>query len=226
MLPSAILFGAIGTLAETSELQRRAFNMAFAMHDLDWIWEPAIYYRMLRSPGGRDRVASYAEAAGDRVDAKRIHAAKEDFFRLLVRKEGITLRDGVRETIRHCHAHAIPMGFCTTTSERQVDLILQGLAPALSRDSFDWIGNRSRVERVKPAPDIYRAALRDLGVQAGGAIAIEDTPESARAALSAGLHVLAVPGRAAKGRAFPEGVQVLDRLSVQALGVGMNLAAE
>jgi hypothetical protein len=33
---SAILFGSISTLADTSELQRRAFNEAFSAHGLDW----------------------------------------------------------------------------------------------------------------------------------------------------------------------------------------------
>ena len=35
---SAILFGSISTLADTSELQRRAFNEAFEAHGLDWNW--------------------------------------------------------------------------------------------------------------------------------------------------------------------------------------------
>ena len=36
----AILFGSIGTLVETSELQRTAFNQAFSEAGLDWTWNP------------------------------------------------------------------------------------------------------------------------------------------------------------------------------------------
>ena len=35
---SAILFGSISTIADTSELQRQAFNQAFKAHGLDWDW--------------------------------------------------------------------------------------------------------------------------------------------------------------------------------------------
>ena len=35
----AILFGSIGTIVDTSELQREAFNEAFAKHDLHGNWD-------------------------------------------------------------------------------------------------------------------------------------------------------------------------------------------
>ena len=34
----AILFGSIGTIVETSELQRKSFNQAFSEAGLDWNW--------------------------------------------------------------------------------------------------------------------------------------------------------------------------------------------
>tara|TARA_B110000503_G_scaffold47893_1_gene77939 strand:+ start:1294 stop:1407 length:114 start_codon:yes stop_codon:yes gene_type:complete len=36
MTVKAVFFGSIGTLVETSDLQRRAFNQAFAEAGLDW----------------------------------------------------------------------------------------------------------------------------------------------------------------------------------------------
>lgn len=35
----AILIGSIGTLADTSDMRREAFNEAFAQAGLDWTWE-------------------------------------------------------------------------------------------------------------------------------------------------------------------------------------------
>jgi len=34
----AILFGSIGTIVETSELQLKSFNQAFSEAGLDWNW--------------------------------------------------------------------------------------------------------------------------------------------------------------------------------------------
>ena len=73
-LMSAVLFGSISTIADTSELQRRAFNEAFASHGLDWEWSRDDYVSMLGSNGGAQRVADFASGRGEDVDAKAVHA--------------------------------------------------------------------------------------------------------------------------------------------------------
>ena len=40
---AALIFDVDGTLAETEELHRQAFNHAFARHGLDWQWDRALY---------------------------------------------------------------------------------------------------------------------------------------------------------------------------------------
>ena len=77
---SAILFGSISTLADTSELQREAFNRAFAEHGLNWRWDLDDYRTMLEKSGGADRIAAYAEERGDTVDAAAVHATKSKLF--------------------------------------------------------------------------------------------------------------------------------------------------
>lgn len=49
---SAVLFGSISTIADTSELQRQAFNQAFRIHGLDWDWNREDYRGMLAASGG------------------------------------------------------------------------------------------------------------------------------------------------------------------------------
>ena len=49
--------------------------------------------------------------------------------------------------------------------------------------------------RPKPAPDVYVAACRALGVAPGDAIAFEDSPMGVQSALAAGLFVVGVPER-------------------------------
>src|SRR5579875_2388832 len=66
---TAVLFGSIGTLADTSELQREAFNEAFREHGLDWNWSRDEYRELLRDSGGAKRIAAYAQERGDTVDA-------------------------------------------------------------------------------------------------------------------------------------------------------------
>ena len=56
----SILFGSIGVLAESSEIQRRAFNEAFKEFGLDWYWNVANYIKLLQKPGGLNRIADYS----------------------------------------------------------------------------------------------------------------------------------------------------------------------
>ena len=76
----AMFFGSISTIADTSELQRQAFNDAFAEHGLDWHWDRDAYQALLQSSGGSDRVAEYARSKGDSVDAEAVHRTKSELF--------------------------------------------------------------------------------------------------------------------------------------------------
>ncbi|AHM02729.1 Haloacid dehalogenase-like hydrolase [Roseibacterium elongatum DSM 19469] len=212
-----IFFGAIGTLAETSEVQREAFNLAFRQSGLDWVWDQDSYFRMLEEPGGARRIADYARQTGDVVDAPAIYSRKVANFRALVLDRGIAPRAGVVAVIEAARQQGVRVGWATSTYPETVDLMLAGLAGAIPRAAFDYIGDGTRVKARKPAPDIYRDALAQTGVAAAEALAIEDTPESAEAALAAGLRCVAFPGEAARERTFPAGCPLRDTLSADLL---------
>lgn len=213
MTPCAIFFGAIGAVTSTSGIQRHAFNAAFKEHGLDWHWSPESYRDMLTKSGGKARIERYAAANGQTVDADAIHASKVEHFRRLAVERGLDLRPGVAEVVAEAREAGIPLGFVTSTGADTVDLIFEALGDKLSRDDFAFVGDRSMVERSKPAPDIYVAALDAVTCRPDMVLAIEDTPESAEAAMAAGLRVIAFPDWAAEGRPFPDGCHVVERLT-------------
>jgi beta-phosphoglucomutase-like phosphatase (HAD superfamily) len=55
----ALIFDVDGTLAETEEVHRRAFNDAFAGMGLDWSWGRSIYKRLLKTAGGKERIRAF-----------------------------------------------------------------------------------------------------------------------------------------------------------------------
>jgi len=59
--------------------------------------------------------------------------------------------------------------------------------------SFDVVVTGDRVTHGKPHPEPYETAVRDLGVEAGECVAIEDSPTGVRSAVAAGVPTLAVP---------------------------------
>ncbi len=49
------------------------------------------------------------------------------------------------------------------------------------------------VPHGKPAPDVYLEATRRLAVVSGRSVAIEDSTNSIRAAVAAGMRIIAIP---------------------------------
>ena len=59
MAIKAILFGSIGTIVETSNIQRNCFNLAFKISGLKWHWSKVLYQSMLKKSGGEKRVKKF-----------------------------------------------------------------------------------------------------------------------------------------------------------------------
>ena len=220
----ALLFGSIGVLADTHDMQRRAFNAAFAEAGLDWDWAPEAYRRMVQSSGGQARIAAYAKKAGAEVDAAALHAAKVAAFARMMAEEGLSLRPGVRALMDAARREDIPVAFVTGTGKAQSDALLEALAGQVDRREFAFIGDASMVEQGKPDPAIYKVALKALVCAPQNVLAIEDTPVCAEAALAAGIPTIGFPGEAARGMAFPRGCPVVRALSVKLIE-GQSLAA-
>ena len=55
----AIIFDVDGTLAETEELHRAAFNRTFKKWGLNWYWDTKLYAELLKISGGKERLRYY-----------------------------------------------------------------------------------------------------------------------------------------------------------------------
>lgn len=209
---SAILFGSISTLVDTSELQRRSFNEAFKSHQLDWSWSQEEYRSMLGSNGGADRIAQYAAEHGDEVDAETVHSTKSDIFQRLVAESSLVARPGVAEVIESASARGVKLGFVTTTSRRNVDAVLAALSPEVSSDSFGVIVYSSSVTAGKPDPAAYTFALEALGETADHCVAIEDNAGGLQAAVAAGIVCVAFPNQNTAQTDFSTAIETVDAL--------------
>ncbi len=69
MVLKAILFDVDGTLAETEEVHRQAFNAAFEKFSLDWNWDQKLYAELLGVTGGKERIRHYPNLIGMEPDA-------------------------------------------------------------------------------------------------------------------------------------------------------------
>ena len=189
----SILFGSIGVLAESSEIQRRAFNYAFKEFGLDWYWNVANYIKMLQKPGGLNRIADYSNYKLNKNDIKKIHDLKVKHFKSLS-KNKLKPRKGILDVIDFGLKNHIKIGFITTTNQSTLDLITDNLTEYIDFSKFDLITSDEDVSNRKPYPDIYNYALEELNLDRLNSIAIENTIESCDSAIKADLRTLFYPG--------------------------------
>ena len=97
----AILFGSIGTLIESSNIQRNSFNEAFKEAGLDWYWDEQDYKILLKKSGGTKRVEDFAEKNNTNVNASQIRNRKTEIFSSFIIKNKQKLRKSVDEIIKY-----------------------------------------------------------------------------------------------------------------------------
>ena len=218
----AVIFGAIGVIAETSDLQRQAFNLAFAEANLDWNWDTETYRRLLSINGGQTRLRAYRDEIGQRSDVSdemiaTLHDRKTYHYSTLTAAGAVKPRPGVAELIKVCRDAGLRVAFCTSTSMDNVDAIKSALGDQVDFGAFASTTTIDKIRAVKPAPDAYLHCLSQLGLAANEVVAIEDTPVSMAAAITAGIVVIATPGAMTDDQDFSGAALIVDDLATLTL---------
>jgi HAD superfamily hydrolase (TIGR01509 family) len=97
---------------------------------------------------------------------------------------------GAREALELCAKLGWRIALASNSPAPLCMLVLERLGIAAR---FDTVVSVDDVASGKPEPDIYLLAARRLGVVPRECLAFEDTPTGARAALAAGMRVVAIP---------------------------------
>ena len=191
----ALLFGSIGSIVETSEIQRKSFNKAFKQYGLDWNWTKREYQNLLSKSGGKDRISRYAKKKKIEVNSVYLRNLKTKIFNNYLKKNQLKLRPGVKNLISLCKKENIKIAFVSSTSSNNINAILYCLRNSIKKRDFNFIGNAKLVKKLKPKPDIYLLALKKLKYKANDCVAIEDTQESLNSARRAKIKCVIFPGK-------------------------------
>ncbi len=230
----AILFDVDGTIAETEEAHRLAFNRAFAEAGRSWRWTVDDYRELLRVTGGRERIRHFVdtirETASDAFIAD-VHGRKNLFYAELVEEGAAELRPGIARLIGEARRAGVRIAIATTTSRTNLAALLDCHFGMASLAWFDVVVTGEDVSRKKPDPEVYELALEALGLEADACIAIEDSRNGMLAAVACGIPVLVTPSLYTMAEPFdgaaairlsldeptpPLDLEALDRLAVEA----------
>ncbi|MEN6524483.1 MAG: HAD-IA family hydrolase [Anaerolineaceae bacterium] len=81
------------------------------------------------------------------------------------------------------------------------------------KDSFNVICTSENVERVKPAPDLFKLAVDWLGIAPDHAVAFEDTMLGIQSAKKAGLYCVAIPNEITSRMDFSQADWVVNSMA-------------
>jgi beta-phosphoglucomutase-like phosphatase (HAD superfamily) len=213
MLVRALIFDVDGTLAETEEIHRAAFNQTFHEAGLDWLWTEDDYRRLLLVTGGRERIAAYAGEIGVAdLDIPALHRRKTELFNDKLRRGPIALRPGVEQLISAGRERGLHLAIATTTSRPNVISLIEATLGGEAIGWFASIRTGEDVARKKPDPEVYRLVLGDLGLDASECVAFEDSANGLRAAQGAGIPTVITPSLYTQGEDWTGAEMVLDSL--------------
>lgn len=222
----AILFDLDGTLADTERLGHRpAYNRAFRKLGLSFRWGPKLYRKLLKQPGGEERLLHYlkryrpplgehepAAQADPESWAESVHHLKSRYFRRLVRRGRVPLRAGVARLLAEAHAAGVRTAIVTSASRATLRPLLRHSLGAELAAQIDVIVCGEDVARKKPYPDLYLLALTRLGLAPQECLAIEDSSMGLESARAAGVATLVTTNDNTVDQDFTGAVLVLDTL--------------
>lgn len=196
----ALIFDVDGTLAETEEAHRAAFNASFAGWGLGWHWSREDYRELLKTTGGKERLRAFQ--AGLARQERRLsedeiaafHAEKTSAYAGILARGSLVLRPGVAGLIAAARASGRRLAVATTTNRPNVEALCRCCWGKAASEVFDVIAAGNEVAAKKPAPDVFVLALERLGVGPERALAFEDSRNGILSAQGAGLPVVVTPG--------------------------------
>jgi len=100
---------------------------------------------------------------------------------------------GAEAFTRELHRRRIPMAVATSTEQALFEIKTRTHGAWFSIFGAVICGDHPRVERGKPAPDIFLVAAETLGAHPQECVVIEDAPNGVAAAIAAGMRVVGFP---------------------------------
>lgn len=206
MYPAAIIFNADGTISETDEIHRTAFNLAFRDHDLGWQWSHGIYARMIDLLTPQEKITSFVsqfrpEEAFKLQDGTLLHdliECKNAHYINLIETGSAMLRPGVSRLIQEARNSGIKLAIASLSRRRNFEVVLQNHFGLGALASFEAI---TTIEDIKATGcnttdmrSIYVRTLDLLDVEATDTFAIEAREPGTEAARELNLNIIATPG--------------------------------
>jgi putative hydrolase of the HAD superfamily len=184
----ALLFDYDGLIQDTETPEVEAWQTVYARYGVEF--PVALWGRIVGGNGGQDfdPAAYLAERSARPVEPGLAREDRRVRDRALVSL--LPARAGVLAYLQDGRRLGLKLAIASSSRREWIDGQLHRLG---LKDYFDAVICREQVERVKPDPALFLAALQALSVGPEEALVFEDSTNGVRAGKAAGIRVVAVP---------------------------------
>ena len=184
--PSAVIFDLDGTLLDTEPLYTDAIQKVLDPHGHTYSME--LKKRCMGGDSRRSAQLTIEEYDLPHTVDEFLEERESHLSSLFPHAAEIA---GAGDFVTALAQHAVPIGLATSSHQHLCDMKLQHKT---WHRYFHTIicGDNAAVIQGKPAPDIFNACAAAISVDNSRCIAFEDSPTGIKAALAAGMTVIAV----------------------------------
>lgn len=183
----AVFFDLDGTLIDTEKYYYVAWPKAFEHFGYKVTQAQYLSLRSLGEPYYTERLKMWF---GEDVKSAEVKKYVKELVDKVVEEKGIELKKGVIECLETLKNKGLNLVIVTATD---INRTMDRITTLNIKKYFDKVISAKQVEHGKPAPDVYLHAISEVGLPTEHCIAIEDSPNGANSAISAGLNVIMVP---------------------------------
>lgn len=181
-----MVFDMDGLLLDTEPISMKTFVAACREYDFEPDLE--IYYQCIGTNSERTREILIKGYGPDFPFTEVLKLWRMSYDEAT--RQSIPVKSGVISLLEYLGKR--PLKKAVATSSRR-DNAVKKLTRAQILHFFDFILGGDQITRGKPDPEMYLAACRKLGAEPERCLALEDSENGVRSALSAGLLVIQVP---------------------------------
>jgi beta-phosphoglucomutase family hydrolase len=182
----AVLWDMDGTLIDSEEFHWISWRDTMAREGI------AITHEQFLSSFGQRNDSIVPRWLGTGATPERIERvadAKEELYRLMVRRDGISPLPGVEDWLRRLHDQGWLQAIASAAPRANVDAVLEALS---ATHVFQAIVSAEDVRRGKPDPEVYLTAASRVGAPPDKCIVLEDAVAGVQGARSAGMKSIGV----------------------------------
>ena len=178
----AVLWDMDGTLIDSAELHWISWRNTLADEGIT-----ITHDQFLSSFGQRNDsiLPQWLGAAATPERMEKIGNAKEELYRHLIRRDGISPLPGVADWIQRLHQQGWLQAVASAAPRANIDAVLEALS---ATHIFQAIVSAEDVHRGKPDPEVYLVAASRVSVPPERCIVVEDAVAGIEGARRAGMR--------------------------------------